>query len=273
MKLQIPIKYRLYGGYLWTTVGDDQKWTKSRVVKGKSFTPINQKFGENLNDYSQFGLKGHNGLDWFSQDGTCLYMPFNGEIISVKQETTGYGWSIGMVSEVFHEGGKQKRYYAVYGHQKKQFVEVGDFKKVGDLIALADSTGFSTGPHLHDGIRILEPITPSLQLQIPGWGYKNNEYAGFVDQISFYESVEVKEIDFLKDIELIQRTEVVKGAAGQIYKIIDGLPKFLDSDKDAASRHIPLVDWVLEKNKTGLPKGFIRSITEAQWDLIKDLEI
>ena len=44
--------------------------------------------------------------------------------------------------------------YTVYMHASELCVNVGDHVGQGKVIAKVGSTGFSTGPHLHFGIRL-----------------------------------------------------------------------------------------------------------------------
>jgi murein DD-endopeptidase MepM/ murein hydrolase activator NlpD len=124
---------------------------------------LTQGFGGNPASYAQFGLKGHNGLDYGLPTGTQIIAPHNGKVIEVADEgTRGYGKYIKIENE--KEG-------SVMAHLSSFQVKVGDTVSEGQPIALSGNTGNSTGPHLH-------------------WGYylfprnRQNGYAGFIDQIN-----------------------------------------------------------------------------------------
>lgn len=133
--------------------------------------PLTQDFGNKffkivngvkIDVYAQYGLKGHNGLDYGLPTGTLIVAPHNGKVIETGDEgNIGYGKYIKV--ENSKEG-------SVLAHLKEFRVVVGQNVDEGQAIALSDNTGNSTGPHLH-------------------WGYylfprnRQNGYAGFIDQL------------------------------------------------------------------------------------------
>src|SRR3990167_2728854 len=125
--------------------------------------PLTQTFGNKLiinrvDIYAQFGLKGHNGLDYGLPTGTKVLAPHNGKIIEATNNPGGYGNYIKIENGV--EG-------SVLAHLQSFAVTVGQDVSEGQLIGLSDNTGNSTAPHLH-------------------WGYykfprdRTNGYAGFI---------------------------------------------------------------------------------------------
>jgi len=128
---------------------------------------ITQNFGENPAIYKQFGLKGHNGMDfrtkfWDSPLGRRYVMAsLSGVVIEIgNQGGAGYGIFI----RLKHDGNEQ----TVYGHLYKTYVKVNQYVNKGQTIGLTDNTGFSTGAHLHLGYRE------------KGWENKiNNGYNGY----------------------------------------------------------------------------------------------
>ncbi len=78
---------------------------------------------------------------------------FGWPIVSVLAGTVagvGYNSSAGNFVRVDHGNG----YETVYFHMSKQLVAVGDEVKQGTTIGLVGSTGVSSGPHLHFGVRV-----------------------------------------------------------------------------------------------------------------------
>ena len=112
------------------------------IFKGK-LPPISQEFGENPEIYAQFGMIGHNGIDFACIVGTPLYATHDG-IVSTKKSTKGYGMEVRIDNQ---------HYQIIYAHLSKFVVKNGDAVKKGQLIGYSGNTGFSTGPHLHYGIR------------------------------------------------------------------------------------------------------------------------
>jgi len=108
---------------------------------------ITQYYGEHPEIYKQFGLVGHNGVDWGCPEGTPIYATAAGVVTKVAFDRYGYGHY--MILD--HGEGFTSR----YAHFKEQgiLVKVGQSIKQGQTIGFADNTGFSTGSHLHFEIR------------------------------------------------------------------------------------------------------------------------
>lgn len=135
---------------------------------------ITQGFGENPSVYGQFGLKGHNGLDYRTKQADTplgrryVLSPYWGKVIEVgNQGKSGYGKFL----RIEMPDGSQ----CVLGHLFSFKVVLNDLIEPGQVIAISDNTGFSTAAHLHFGYRP------------PHWD-QNNGYAGYVDQSSFLTS-------------------------------------------------------------------------------------
>lgn len=94
--------------------------------------------------YYNFGLAGHDGLDFDLSEGSSVLSVDNGQIIGANPNGD-YGETI----IIQHSWGK-----SYYGHLSKFFVKKGDIVEKGEQIALSGSTGKATGPHLHFGIQI-----------------------------------------------------------------------------------------------------------------------
>ena len=153
---------------------------------------LTQTFSEHPEVYSQFGLKGHNGLDWGCPTGTPVYAPVDGEL-SFETETQNFGKGYGMNARIFSPYIKDgaTRMEMVFGHLC-QYGTPGSIKQ-GEQIALSDNTGFSTGAHLHFGIRLWNDS---------GIINYNNGYLGWVDPMPFLKENMAKRF-FIKDGEKI----------------------------------------------------------------------
>ena len=132
---------------------------------------ISQKFGENPALYAPFNMKGHNGVDFAIPVGTPIFAPCDGKV-KVVITPDGYGKHIKLRSS---HGARE----IVLGHLSEFDVKDGDTVNMGQLLGLSGNTGFSTGAHLHMGLRFLEPA----QGDIFKWGVVNynNGYYGYVD--------------------------------------------------------------------------------------------
>src|SRR5258708_6670253 len=114
--------------------------------------------------YSQFGFTRHNGLDHRLADDAKIYAPADATVYAVFSQPNGGGNVLSIITDpiafdVFScstpDGagiGFQAGTYRAridFLHLDHALVKPGDKLKVGDLIAIGDNTGFSTGPHCH----------------------------------------------------------------------------------------------------------------------------
>lgn len=122
---------------------------------------LTQQFGVNKANYIQFGLQGHNGLDYGLPLKTQIIAPHGGVVLEAASDPGGYGLYLKIESAT--EG-------SVLAHLDSFQVKVGDTVVEGQPVGLSNNTGNSTGPHLH-------------------WGYykiprnRQNGFAGFIDQL------------------------------------------------------------------------------------------
>lgn len=107
------------------------------------FDYVTQKFGENPQFYAKFGLPAHEGLDIRAPLNANIYACADGEVYRAERDETQSAY--GLHVRIKHAGG----YKTIYGHMIEVLVNNGDFVKAGQVIGLADSTGNSTGHHLH----------------------------------------------------------------------------------------------------------------------------
>lgn len=123
---------------------------------GQIRPPINQKFGQNPQTYAQFGMKGHNGIDLKADQGTLLFTPFEGTVEVKDDADKGYVLHIIVRKKMSDGDRKGETLECVLGHLSKVDVKTGDYVYLGQKIGLTGNTGFSTGPHLHLGLRYLD---------------------------------------------------------------------------------------------------------------------
>ncbi|MEA4809937.1 MAG: peptidoglycan DD-metalloendopeptidase family protein [Macellibacteroides fermentans] len=96
----------------------------------------------------------HRGIDLKVQIGDTIRAAFDGKVRIKNYERRGYGYYV----VVRHPNGLE----TVYGHLSHFLVDVNDYVKAGDPIALGGNTGRSTGSHLHFETRFLgKDINPA----------------------------------------------------------------------------------------------------------------
>lgn len=120
---------------------------------------VTQKFGANPAVYAQFGMKGHNGIDYRAKYVPC-FAAAEGIAYRFDSGKSGYGRHI----KIAHPDGS----YTIYAHLSEFKVASGQHVTAGQQIGITGNTGFSTAAHLHFGYR-------------PKGYNQNNGYAGYVD--------------------------------------------------------------------------------------------
>lgn len=127
---------------------------------------INQNFGNVSPIYTNQGLKGHNGIDLFTRHGQEVYATHDG-ICSPQVDDHG-GNGIVLTGD---------KILSIYWHllDSNAVVHTGQVVKAGDLIGYADSTGVSTGDHLHFGFQIKDETFDPY-----------NGYNGYIDPLPYF---------------------------------------------------------------------------------------
>ncbi len=82
----------------------------------------------------------HNGIDIAVPTGTPVKAVASGTVV-YSGLRSGYGWTV----LIEHANGM----ITLYGHNSQNIADAGQAVKKGETIALAGSTGRSTGPHVH----------------------------------------------------------------------------------------------------------------------------
>ena len=134
---------------------------------------ITQHFGINPQMYSQYGMKGHNGIDVGVPIGTPIFASMDGEVEVIDSGVQGYGLHVKIRNPY-------KATEMVFGHLSRANVPDGHKVNMGEVIGYSGNSGYSTGPHLHFGYRLLKP---GKQNEL--WKWKvldyNNGYFGYID--------------------------------------------------------------------------------------------
>lgn len=115
---------------------------------------INQPFGVHPEVYGQFGLKGHNGLDMKAIHGQSVFAAHDGTCYPEIDTGGGNGVVLRTLMPFDYEG-SPSYFKTIYWHLIKAnaVVKTGQKVQAGDLLGYADNTGFSTGNHLHFGLK------------------------------------------------------------------------------------------------------------------------
>lgn len=107
------------------------------------YPTVSQAFGANPEIYGKYGLPGHEGLDIRAPLNTNVYACADGKVYFIETDPSVHVY--GKHIRICHDNG----YRTVYGHLAEVKVRKGQQVKAKELIAKADSTGNSTGHHLH----------------------------------------------------------------------------------------------------------------------------
>lgn len=184
---------------------------------------VTQWFSENPELYSKYGTTiAHNGIDIVRPHGEHLFAVDDGVIASTKEDPSGYGKNIRLLTRKHIRDGLW--YDWAYGHLSYIAVKPGQSVRKGQFIGKMGNTGFVVsnatgngywshnpyaGTHLHLGVRVL--------MEDPkGWSYDGfptkfkavdykNGYKGRFDPLPLFcnpdllSSKIIKTADALKD--------------------------------------------------------------------------
>lgn len=122
-------KALLNGGFIWPL---------------PSSTRITSGFGGRAEVMAGSGTY-HYGVDIGTPYGNNILAAAAGTVVQAS-----YHWSMGNYVLIDHGSD----IYTVYMHSSKLLVSAGEHVDQGDVVALVGSTGMSTGPHLHFGLKV-----------------------------------------------------------------------------------------------------------------------
>ncbi len=172
---------------------------------------ITQKFGNVLPIYLQEGMKGHNGIDIMTNHGDEVYASHDGMAYYQIDSSGGHGVVLITDAKCEYDGG-EARMKTIYWHLVDPIKEpeykspIQDFPwgkavKKGDLVGYSDSTGQSTGTHLHWA---LKPVATYGESNNAFYNLEqNNGYFGCIDPMPFLVDGPVVNINaFQKDLKL-----------------------------------------------------------------------
>lgn len=114
---------------------------------------ITQYFAANPNYYRQFGLPGHEGVDFGVGYGLPYYAAQSGVVVWASNLTgdgnlSNYGWHVYIRHDV--EG---IQFHTLYAHAQQNLpVAPGDIVEAGHTVGYSGNSGNSTEAHLHFGV-------------------------------------------------------------------------------------------------------------------------
>lgn len=98
-----------------------------------------------------FGFHHHNGIDVALGTARIIYAPFDGTLYRIGNQPNGGGIFCGLLSDNFYDFSDMITCQVLFDflHCERIIAEAGKPYKVGDILAIGDSTGYSTGNHTH----------------------------------------------------------------------------------------------------------------------------
>lgn len=124
------------------------------------------------NKFSQWGIVGHNGIDFGLPTGTEVFPCDTGTIVQ-----SGENGDFGISITIQHSWGT-----SLYAHLSEAKVNLNDIVQPNQIIGKSGSTGTAFGEHLHFAIK---PNNPS----------ESNGYLGFIDPSPFLSLPSQKTVD------------------------------------------------------------------------------
>lgn len=109
-----------------------------------AYTRVSSDYGNRM--HPTLGVeKFHNGIDLAAPSGSSILAAYNGKVVAAD-----YNASMGNYVMIDHGNDL----YTIYMHASALYVSRGETVAKGQQIAAVGSTGRSTGPHLHFGVRL-----------------------------------------------------------------------------------------------------------------------
>lgn len=138
--------------------------------------PLTQGFGQNPAAYKQFGINGHDGMDFGCPRNTQVVAANDGIVKAVAYDAEGYGNYV----ELYHPNGS---YMTIYAHFTKAIVTIGQQVIRGQLLGYSGNTGNvfpipttaepDNGCHLHFGVAPCDGVGNKTEA--------GNGFAGWID--------------------------------------------------------------------------------------------
>lgn len=167
---------------------------------------LNQAWGIYSVIYKQFGFSLHNGLDIALGHDKKIRAPIDGQVVKVGYQPNGGGVFFGLISKEFYEFGDGKVCQVLldFLHLEKTLCVEGKDYEAGDVLAIADNTGFSSGMHTH--IQARRVSWDGISIQTIDQNQANNSF----DLVPYFTGEYAEDIGNLKQqITLYQKIVVL----------------------------------------------------------------
>ncbi len=165
-----------------------------------------------LASYKSYGLLGHNGYDFKAPIGYNIRSACEGIVTYAGLDGANGQLLVIRTQNKYDYNGEQKYFKCLYCHclEGSFKVKVGQVVKAGDIIAQVGMTGFTTGPHLHFG---LKPVEQGEQDWIWWNVEQENGYNGAVDPMPYWSGYTAYQVAglFSKIAELKNKILLWKG--------------------------------------------------------------
>lgn len=134
--------------------------------------------------YPLLGMKGHTGEDMAAGRGMPVRAAHDGIVREVQLEPER-GLGVGIITHERRDMGPYGTHYAKtrYWHLLSVAVQLGQEVRCGDILGYADSTGLSSGDHLHFELKPVEYKDDGFTYYN---AYQDNGYFGAVDPSMFW---------------------------------------------------------------------------------------
>lgn len=143
---------------------------------------VTQAFGINAWVYNKYNLPGHEGIDMRAPYDSEIYAVWWGEVTRNNYHNA-YGNHIRIKHLI-----RGNEYESIYAHfPELSPLEIGDRVIRGQVIGLADSTGNSSGSHLHFGLKQFVGEKPDTEWQSKfNWPYDLIDPTPFFKELNGY---------------------------------------------------------------------------------------
>ena len=150
--------------------------------------------------YPLLGLNSHGAQDWTSYRGEPVYFNIQADTewkVYQRNDDPSYGLYLEIISTkpVVNE----HHVKAIFVHAYKNLVKEGDTIVLGQQIQEADSTGASSGHHVHFSIKLCDSEGNTFN--------KANGWKGAIDPAPYFDNIFV--LDYLKKKEILRLSQQV----------------------------------------------------------------